>query len=191
MVSIILFVEIRDYPFLKSKRIPESEVVERVASGYPVAQTYGLGAPWCIDNHKHFKRLKICGEGSPCLEPTREFGEVHYSVGPPYLATRGDFERISKSWTYLVPRVYEDYPYLLAEMYAYSMAAAHERLPHLQVDHHMVSNVDSGGEGWAWVDELDNVCTPPNEEGVFYEGHNLPTVAHFCQSYRYILLYGY
>ena len=30
-------------------------------------------------------------------------------------------------------RVYEGYPYLLAEMYAYSMAAAHERLPHLQV----------------------------------------------------------
>ncbi len=40
------------------------------------------------------------------------------------------------------PRVYEGYPYLLAEMYAYSMAAAHEKLPHLQLWNYMVSNVD-------------------------------------------------
>jgi hypothetical protein len=44
--------------------------------------------------------------------------------------------------------VYEDYPYLLAEMYAYSMAAAHEQLPHLQVDNYMVSSSDAGGEAW-------------------------------------------
>ena len=39
-------------------------------------------------------------------------------------------------------RVYEHYPYLLAEMYAYSMAAAHENLPHLQLENWMVSNTD-------------------------------------------------
>ena len=71
-------------------------------------------------------------------------------------------------------------------MYAYSMAAAHEKLPHVQVDHYMVSNIDSGGEGWNWVDDLDNACVKPNEKGIFYEGQNLPTVAHFCQSYRYV-----
>ncbi len=80
--------------------------------------------------------------------------------------------------------MYEDYPYLLAEMYAYSMAAAHERLPHLQVDHYMVSNIDAGGEGWKWVDELQqNVCQPYNGE-LFFPGENLPTVLHFCQTYR-------
>jgi hypothetical protein len=84
-----------------------------------------------------------------------------------------------------VSRVYEGYPYLLAEMYAYSMAAAHERLPHLQVDHYMVSNVDAGGEGWEWVDALPHVCLPPEgDDKVFYPGQKLPTVTHFCQSYR-------
>jgi hypothetical protein len=69
-------------------------------------------------------------------------------------------------------------------MYAYSMAAAHEELPHLQLDHYMVSNVESGGEGWDWIDALENVCVPPNEEGIFYDGQPLPLVIHFCQTYR-------
>jgi hypothetical protein len=61
--------------------------------------------------------------------------------------------------------VYEDYPYLLAEMYAYSMAAAHEKLPHLQVDNYMVSSSDAGGEAWPHVDGLPQVCIPPDENG--------------------------
>lgn len=46
-----------------------------------------------------------------------------------------------------------------------------------------VSNVDSFGEGWKWVDELDNVCEPP-KDGIFHPGKPLPTVVHFCQGYR-------
>ena len=63
-------------------------------------------------------------------------------------------------------RVYENYPYLLAEMYAFSMAAAHENLPHLQIDNHMVSAVDAPGEGWPHVDALPEICVPPDEEGM-------------------------
>lgn len=81
-------------------------------------------------------------------------------------------------------RVYEDYPYLLAEMYAYSMAAAHERLPHLQIESYMVSNIDSPGEGWSWVDQLPEVCQPPDANGIYYPGLPIPNVAHFCQTYR-------
>lgn len=81
-------------------------------------------------------------------------------------------------------RVFEDYPWLLAEMYAYSMASAHEELPHLQLEHYMVSNVDSDpGEGWPWVDELPQVCVP-SVDSTFYPGQRVPTVAHFCQTYR-------
>ncbi len=69
-------------------------------------------------------------------------------------------------------------------MYAYSMAAAHEKLPHLQLDNYMVSNVESGGEGWDWVDALDSVCIPPNEKGIYYPNDPMPTVIHFCQTYR-------
>ena len=63
-------------------------------------------------------------------------------------------------------RVYEGYPYLLAEMYAYSMAAAHDNLPHLQLENYMVSNTDSPGEGWPLVDALDDACVPPDEGAV-------------------------
>ena len=168
-----------------AKRIDKNEIIDRVVEGRPVAQLYGLGAPWTNDNHKKFNRHKICGEGSPCLEPNDYFGARHYSVGPPYIAHKADLSRITETWTKFVPRVYEGYPYLLAEMYAYSMAAAHEKLPHLQVEHHMVSNVDvDPGEGWPWVDQLSDGCVPPDENGIFYKDQPLPTVMHYCQFFR-------
>lgn len=168
-----------------AKRVDKKEIVERVVEGHPTAQLYGLGAPWTRDDHPKFGRARICGENSPCLEPKEFFAARHYSVGPPYIVHRKDMIRIVKTWTEFVPRVYEKYPYLLAEMYAYSMAAAHENLPHLQFENHMVSNVDvHPGEGWPHVDKLYDVCLPPNEEGIYFSNETLPTVMHFCQFYR-------
>ena len=91
--------------------------------------------------------------------------------------------------------VYEKYPNLLAEMYAYSMAAAHEDLPHFTVMHYMISNTDMDEEGWRWIDQLEtDVCEPPkvspgtNDLGIseitFYPGRPMPTVVHFCQFFR-------
>jgi hypothetical protein len=54
------------------------ELPKRIGKGHPVAQLYGLHAPWTKDNHKHFNRTQICGEGSPCLKVTNDFGEYHY-----------------------------------------------------------------------------------------------------------------
>ncbi len=64
------------------------------------------------------------------------------------------------------------------------MAAAHEKLPHLQVDNYMVSNTDAGGEAWPHVDSLPQVCVPPDEDGHFYAGLPMTTVIHYCQNYR-------
>jgi len=173
-----------DISLLTDRGIKDEEIVDVIGLGHPVSQTYGLGAPWTNDNHKKFNRGKICGEGSPCLQVNMRYGELHYSVGPPYIAHRSDFIRIVESWTTFVPRVYEDYPYLLAEMYAYSMAAAHEKLPHVQVDNYMVSNTQAGGESWPHVDSLPQVCVPPDEDGHFYAGLPMTTVIHYCQNYR-------
>ncbi len=96
---------VRSVPHLISRRIPPDEVFERITEGHPAAQTYGLGAPWTNDNHKHFNRGKICGEGSPCLIPDEKFGELHYAVGPPYVVHKQDFIKIAQSWTRLVPRL--------------------------------------------------------------------------------------
>eukprot|EP01041_Mallomonas_annulata_P000783 gene783-1510_t len=166
-----------------SSGIKPEEIFEKIGPGKPVSQQYGLGAPWARDGHPRFNRAKICGEGSPCLKPNENFAANHYSVGPPYIVEKDDLVRIAKSWTTFVPQVYEGYPFLLAEMYAYSMASAHEDLPHLQLDHYMVSNTDAGGEGWQWVDKLDDVCTPP-VDGVYFPGQPLPTLVHFCQFFR-------
>jgi hypothetical protein len=58
---------------------PTSEVIpDRIGKGHPAAQLYGLGAPWTYDNHKHFNRKAICGEGSPCLKIKAKFGEQHF-----------------------------------------------------------------------------------------------------------------
>lgn len=158
-----------------------SDIFEKVEKGKPVGQTYGLGAPWVNDNHKKFNRGKICGENSPCLEvATENLGNKYYSLGPPYIVHKDDMARIAESWTTFVPRVYEGYPYLLAEMYAYSMAAAHERLPHLRLDNFMVSNTEAGGEGWDWIDKLEDPCMEP-VNGIFFPGAPLPTFLHYCQ----------
>jgi hypothetical protein len=53
----------------------------KVKASNPVAQLYGLGAPWTFDRHRHFNRSFICGEDSPCLKTTRIFGEEHYRYG--------------------------------------------------------------------------------------------------------------
>ena len=168
-----------------AKKVDKREIVDRVKEGHPAAQLYGLGAPWTNDHHKKFNRTYICGEHSPCLKPNDVFGSRHYSVGPPYLVHKNDMIKIGKTWTKFVPRVYEHYPYLLAEMYAYSMAAAHENLPHLQLENWMVSNTDvHPGEGWPHVDALEDSCMPPDSNGIYYPGQNLPTVMHFCQFFR-------
>jgi peptidyl serine alpha-galactosyltransferase len=92
-----------DISLLTDKAV-KGEIIDRIIPGRPVAQTYGLGAPWTNDNHKKFNRGRICGEGSPCLETTVRFGELHYSVGPPYIAYKTDFIRIVETWTTFVPR---------------------------------------------------------------------------------------
>jgi peptidyl serine alpha-galactosyltransferase len=160
--------------------------VEYIQKGHPVGQQYGLGAPWVNDNHLKFNRTFICGDGSPCLRvPNQNAGGKAYSVGPPYMAEVTDLHAIATTWSQFVPRVFVKYPYLLAEMYGYSMAAAHEQLPHLTVDHHMVSEVNAYGEGWKWIDDLgDDVCQLPNSDGIFYADRPMPTFIHYCQAYR-------
>ena len=122
----------------KHTRVPE--LPEYVSRGYPVGQLYGLDAPWARSPPmKHFNRTRICGVNSPCLRESESHAALHYSIGPPYLVEYSDMVRIAASWTKMVPYVYEGYPELLAEMYAYSMAAAHEELPHIQLEQYMVS----------------------------------------------------
>lgn len=157
-------------------------MIEKVDVGFPVAQQYGLGAPWTNDTHRWFNRSSLCGGyDSPCMSVTDTYGDNHYNVGPPYIVIKQDLIRLSDTWNTFVPRVYSKYPHLLAEMYAYSMAAAHEELPHLQMFNYMISSAVAGSEGWSHIDHLHDVCMPPNNHNVFFPDKPLPTFLHYCQ----------
>jgi hypothetical protein len=54
----------------------------------------------------------------------------YYSAGPPYVIHIEDALSLSERWSALVPPIFDEYPMLYAEMYAYSMAAADLNLKH-------------------------------------------------------------
>ena len=168
--------------FTRNRR--EHILARTVGPGKPFAQAYGFGVQWAKLN-----LTKITGTAdSPAAKIERQEGLLHYPVGPPYLATVTDMFSIAQKWTEFVPRVHEQYPYLLAEMFAFCIAAAHLELPHQLVSSLMVSDTEISGdsEGWPLIDSIpdDQVCDqarglvqyPPQTTKV-------PNVVHMCQRY--------
>lgn len=89
-------------PTFNPKKDPIPTVIMK---GHPIAQLYGLGAPWTVDKTaRNFNRTAICGVDSPCMKVTRQYGEDHYSVGPPYILEKDDLLRLTDTWTTFVPR---------------------------------------------------------------------------------------
>jgi hypothetical protein len=157
----------------------EHLVARTVGPGKPFAQTYGFGS--------QFLKLdleKIGGTDSRLPSVTHEEGRLYYPVGPPYIGTATDMHAISLKWTEFVPKVHQQYPHLLAEMFAFSLAAAHLDLKFQLIQSLMISDTHTGsGEGWPLVDSMppDNVCNIARE--VDYKKHPLPHVVHLCQRY--------
>jgi len=149
-----------------------------VQHGQPIAQLYGLGAQW-----RKFDVKTITGDrNSPALAVSQNEGNKHYPAGPPYLATAKDMYKIALKWTEFAPGVHAEYPNLLAEMYAYCIAAAHLKLPHVMIESLMVSNTNAGGEGWEFIDRMDgNICE--HAISLDHDVNPLPSVIHFCQRY--------
>jgi len=152
----------------------------RVKHGSPFGQLYGLGGGWL-----KFDLDKILGEAdSPAKHVPMRDAQRDYPAGPPYLATARDMHQIAIKWTDFVPKVHDQYPHLLAEMYAYCVAAAHLKLPHQIVNSMMVSNTGmSSGEGWRFIDKIpaEEVCEYAS--ALDYKKHALPNVLHHCQRY--------
>lgn len=87
--------------------------------------------------------------------------------------------KIVSTWSSFARPVHEQYPFLLAEMFAYCLGAAHAELAHQTARSFMVSDAYTGNmEGWRYIDNLpkDKVCGGYTEEQV-------PNVLHFCQRY--------
>ena len=129
-----------------------------VENGIPFGQRYGFGGHWVDFNLTHITSSMT----SPSLRVSRKEAEELYAVGPPYIATVSDFYRIAQKWVEFVPRVHKEYPHLLAEMFAYCIAASHLQLPHVVMDSLMVSDQGiSKGEGWDFLEDVpaEDVCT--------------------------------
>jgi peptidyl serine alpha-galactosyltransferase len=100
----------------------------KIEHGHPMGQRYGFGLQW----RSSVDAKKLMGEGvdSPLLHLSKTEADSGYVVGPPYIATARDMYKIASQWSTFVVPIHDQYPELLAEMFAYCHAAAHVGLPH-------------------------------------------------------------
>jgi hypothetical protein len=73
--------------------------------------------------------------------------------------------------------------HLLAEMFAYCIAAAHLELPHQLIDSLMVSDVVAPNEGWPLIDAIPPETTCDFARNIDREKYAVPGVVHLCQRY--------
>jgi len=159
--------------------VEKEEWVTKVEHGKPFASKYGVGTDW-----RRFNLTEIAGTNSPSKQVGERDANDHYAVGPPYLATGRDMYAIAKKWAEFVPLVHREFPYLLAEMYAFCIAAAHLNLPHKLVKSLMISSWDCDFEGWLFIDRLSGNETCRLAQSANHEENPLPNVIHYCQSYH-------
>lgn len=152
---------------------------DTVQHGQPVAQKYGFGSQW----KTKINMDEISGPGSPVNNVSKEDALQRYPAGPPYLATARDMHAISVKWTEFAPGVHKQYPFLLAEMFAFSLAAAHLELPHQLIDSLMISNAGAG-EGWELINKIPREETCHFAQSADHEQYPVPSVIHFCQRYN-------
>ncbi|KAL7519711.1 hypothetical protein ACHAWX_004470 [Stephanocyclus meneghinianus] len=156
--------------FLRRGNLPELPL--RVEEGMAAGQHFGIGTLWVSSGMKdarkdfrNFNLTAVCGKDSPCLNTprrnnhggytTREQAENYYSVGPIYICAASNWRKLLPRWHEFTPSVHAQYPKLLAEMYAFTMAAADRELKFALASSWMVSDAQtmSPTESWLWIDE--------------------------------------
>lgn len=146
--------------------------VDRIQHGFPMASEYGYGNQWF-----HKTDVAKIVPDSPILKMTTPQIDENYHAGPPYVATASDFYKIATRWRFFAAPVHEQYPYLLSEMFAYSLAAADLQLPHQLARSFMVS--DWREFGLEMVTKNDQVESSQMCRNVPKEFK--PHVLHYCQ----------
>ena len=146
----------------------------KVEHGSPFAQQYGFGLQW----KDKVVMNRIIPNSPVDRMDRREAFDYYMAMGPPYVATAKDMYAIVTKWCEVVPKVHDQYPHLLAEMFGYNLAAAHLGLRHTIAHSFAVSDPTAGGEGWKLIDKVshEDVCTN-------YPYDELPHVLHYCQRY--------
>lgn len=167
-------------------------LTDQVKPGFPLAQTYGLGSAW----QQRMNLTELCGEGSNAAKITPVELRHKYSIGPPYLLANEDIRKLAPLWVKYMEPVYHatEKSDLLADMYAYNLAAIELGMPHIQLDHYMVSRRMTRGEAWPWVNKIletklsDGQVGPKCSDPLLMndlkaEPKRIPSLLHFAQRY--------
>jgi len=193
----------RGEAILQSGRVP-TERIAAVGPGRPLAQFYGIGDAWI----RWPLTRKLCATTHPRLcDVTSSEAWSYYSVGAPYMVLGRDALPLISLWAELTPLVFSRFARrkengLLADMFAWSMASCSLGMPNTRLDHFMVSNPSSYGEGWPWVERLHTSILQASEQGIAAVEESarsvgdacyrraavddvplLPTFIHYCQRY--------
>jgi peptidyl serine alpha-galactosyltransferase len=155
-----------------------AKITKKVVAGIPFAQAYGFGSAWL--RSMKGKLTTIVGELSPAANVTLVEAEKYYPAGPPYIATSADMYNITLHWVEFLPRVYKIFPHFMAEMFSYSIAAAHLNLKHQLAKGFMVSDVAAAHpEAYHFLKNISRreACLPK------IKAVQLPYIMHYCQRY--------
>jgi hypothetical protein len=149
--------------------------LSKVTHGHPVAQQYLLAPIWLEWNLTH-----LLGSRTPAVQLTREDAWRSSQLGPPYIATARDMWKLAKRWTELCVEVKKIYPYMLAEMYAYILAAADLNMQHA-VSHSLMWSDPKVQytEPWDWVEGMDTEDLCGKMPAKF------ANVLHYCQPFAF------
>ncbi|KAL3902623.1 MAG: hypothetical protein SGILL_010761 [Bacillariaceae sp.] len=99
----------------KNKPIEERPHIKtQVEHGSPFSQQFGYGIQWLTKVNPDYVFQDMLP--TPVSNMTKqEARDYYFSMGPPYVATAKDMYAIVKTWSDIVPKVHDEYPYLLAE----------------------------------------------------------------------------
>jgi peptidyl serine alpha-galactosyltransferase len=147
-----------------------------VTHGLPIAQKYAYGSAWLTSLKGNVSY--VVGPDSPIHNMTLNDASLYYPAGPPYLATGKDMYAIAKAWVKFLPRIHDIFTGFMAEMHAYSTAAAHLGLPHQLTPGFMISEV-GGNENFDFLQPVQrsNSCSRT------LKLKDTPLVLHYCHRY--------
>jgi hypothetical protein len=163
--SAALFSEVAPH---RLEEIGVTELTDRVVKGRPLGAYYGIGAKFmhydkpysleyfCERTEEELEALKHAPAeeqeaatrlAASCNKLTDADGWDYFNVGPPYAMHLDDFTNMLPFWMNFTRDTRRAVPELIAEMYAYSLAAAHLGLKHIRLNSLIVSDVRPSSYG--------------------------------------------
>jgi hypothetical protein len=167
----------KDYSELDMGWVDRNTSSKVVQHGTTITQLYGFRGQWST----HTNWTKYVAPSSPIWKVKNT---IKYAAGPPYMSTARDFYQIVQHWTTFNLLVIDEYPHLIAEMFAYCLAAIHVGLHPITARGFMVSTVGNG-EGW-YLLENDGLAITNSDKCDLYppaDPTRVPFVLHYCQRY--------